>query len=226
MTISPIDILIRDYSFSRREKEGLTTIAKSHLEGISSENNHLLFIGYGWTISSGYSPTRETIIPLLHPPTERTVEYIKQFWVSQIQADYMPLIAKDSRDINDEDIYILLDLLALSHHRKICITLGTYLWPKITLILFLLKDNFTDKRIIITWSMLPAGFSSSDADINIWSAITLLNMNDEALVWMIFHGNFYHTEEDLRVLDLHPEESKDILIEYPNTLIPIKNKEI
>lgn len=128
--------------------------------------------------------------------------------------------------IDDEDIYKLLDVIFLCPNQKICITVGTYLGPRVALILLLLASELDNKKVVFTGSMLPSGFASSDADANIWSALTLLEMYTKYFqeipkVAIVFHGRIYDSKEEIEKLDLHPERSKDIILEYPDFTIPI-----
>jgi L-asparaginase/Glu-tRNA(Gln) amidotransferase subunit D len=225
MPLSSVDIITSWYSFFNREKEWLIDVARQYFnETFSAEN--ILFIGYGGTISSGYSPSWETIIPLIDSPAIRSVDYLNNFSISNIEYNHIPLLAKDSRMINDEDIFLLLDIIFLCPNQKICITLGTYLGPRIALILSILSSQLGNKKIIFTWSMLPSGFASSDADANIWSAITTLELYSKYFrevpkVGFVFHGQVYDTKDQIEKINLHPESSKDIILEYPDLLLPI-----
>lgn len=74
--------------------------------------------------------------------------------------------------------------------------------------------------------MLPAGFSNSDADANIWSAVTILDIytkyfKEISKVALVFHGHVYDSKEQIENLDLHPETSKDIILGYPDLRLPI-----
>ena len=225
MPLSSVDILVSKYSFSEREKKWLIEKAKSYLSNTLSDES-ILFIGFGGTISSWYSPSQETIISLIDSPAIRSVEYMNNFWISNIPHNHIPLLAKDSRIINDEDIYMLLDIIFLCPNQRICITIGTYLCSHVALVIFLLASEWWNKKIVFTGSMLPSGFSSSDADANIWSAITTLEVYtkyfpDSSKVAVVFHGHIYDTKADIEQLDLHPESSKDIILDYPDLITPV-----
>jgi L-asparaginase/Glu-tRNA(Gln) amidotransferase subunit D len=204
---------------------GYTDCAKRYLDDTFSQD-HLLLIGYGGTISSGYTPTDETIVPLAPSPAKKSIEFMNAFQNSKLKFDHIPLLDKDSRDVTDDDLYTLFDIIFLSKNRKILITVGTYLWPKITKALFLFSGKIGTKKIISTGSMLPAGFLASDAEANIWSAITLLNFIDHTFsgtpfVGFVFHGNTYATKESLDTLDLHPKDIENMVIQYPLSTIPV-----
>ncbi len=225
MTLSSIDIIVSQYSFSDRERIWLTKNARSYIDDTFSIDK-ILFIGFGGTISSWYSPSNETIVPLIDSPAIKIVEYVNHFGVSGIKYNHIPLLAKDSRMIEDADVFLLLDIIFLSPNQKICITVGTYLGPRIAYILLLLLHELWNKKVVFTGSMLPSGFSSSDADGNVWSAITTLEFytdyfKESSKVALVFHGHIYDTKEKLESLNLHPESSKDIILEYPDISLPI-----
>jgi hypothetical protein len=132
------------------------------------------------------------------------------------------LFAKDSRDINDEDIYLLLDFINTIENRTVLITCGTYMLPRIAYAVYRCA-NKSAKIIGLTGSMLPAGFTGSDANANIISTLSLINMhkakNNYGLVFVSFHG-VYAEGEDLLNLNLHPTSSQDIVFVYPQTSVP------
>jgi L-asparaginase/Glu-tRNA(Gln) amidotransferase subunit D len=227
MNFSNPDILIENYSFSERKKNWLIKKAEKFIKK-SFLKKHLLLIGYGGTISSWYSPTNETIAPLPPSPAKRSIDFMNYFYTSNIITDHIPLLDKDSRDITDDDICLLLDILILCPNEKILITVWTYLAPKITEVIFLLKSVLENKKIVITGSILPAGFVASDAEANIWSAILLLNYIwkekiEEPFVALAFHGNTYSNQWELHTLDLHPEGMQNMIIQYPLSNIPISD---
>ncbi len=225
MSLSDIHILVEKYSFPDRKKTSLIDRAHAYFDDTFSRD-HLLLIGYGGTISSGYTPTRETITPLSPSPAKRSIEFINTFRTSKIEIDHIPLLDKDSREVTDEDLYLLFDAILLAPNTKILITVGTYLGPKITEALFLIREKLGHKKIVTTGSMLPAWFLASDAEANIWSAVTLLNFveqieSDDPFVALVFHGNTFSTLESLGTLDLHPKAIENMIIQYPLNMIPI-----
>ena len=224
ITLNPYK-LVEAYSFSKREESGLTEASQRYIKS-TFHASHILLIWYGGTISSWYSPTCETIIPLSQSPVRKSIEYINTFWISDIVFDHIPLLSKDSRNITEDDIYTLFDIVTMVSNSRILITIWTYLGPSIALALFLLKKDFHLKKIVVTWSILPAWFLASDAEPNMWSAISILNLisqsqEDISFVWFVFHGHTYSTQGQLETLNLHPKNTEDIVIEYPHLSIPI-----
>ncbi len=208
------------YGFAKRsasQKAKAKSLVKS-----SFKKSRILLIGFGGTISSGYTPTKETIVPLFPSPAIKQIDYFNLFKISALAYDHIDLAAKDSRKINEEDLRILLDAIHLASNEKILITAGTYLLPKIAETLFYGCAD-TKKNIVLTGSILPAGFVASDADANIWSAITTLNMPDQKVpsVSLVFHGRVFSTPGELKKLNLHPKAMHDMVIQYPLSSVPV-----
>ena len=126
MSITSAQKLIREYSFSQRKKLGITKKAEKIVKK-SFRREHILLIGYGGTISSGYTPTHETIVPLAPSPAKKSIDYINIFSTAKIETDHIPLLDKDSREVTDDDMYLLFDILMLCPNEKVLITVGTYL---------------------------------------------------------------------------------------------------
>jgi L-asparaginase len=80
---------------------------------------------------------------------------------------------KDSRDINSEDLEKLARTIEMSPHKNILITHGTFTMKDTAKFLSeYLSKNKTDKKIILTGSMIPIiGFSVSDAAFNLGYSI-------------------------------------------------------
>lgn len=214
------------YSFEKRRQSGKTKTARKFIKK-SFKKERILLIGFGGTISSGYTPTQETIVPLSPSPAIKQIEFINLFGISRIQEDHIDLLAKDSRNITDEDLRVLLDMLHLSSHRKILITAGTYLLPQISLAVLECCQGLS-KAVALTGSILPAGFAASDANANIWSALSVLNSHvfDESrkiAAMLVFHGRVFKTRQELEWLNLHPPQLKHLVVQYPLTTFPTDN---
>lgn len=221
-------LAIKNYSFEKRRVAGKIGAAQKLVRG---KKNHraILLIGYGGTISSGYTPTKETIVPLHPSPAIKQIEYMNLFGTSNLQFEHADLLAKDSRYITSSDLETLLDVLNLVPHKKILITAGTYMLPKIACAII---DNChgEHKVIALTGSILPAGFVASDADANIWSALSILNYkavsspSDTGVsVIVVFHGRVFEKRQEIQKLNLHPKKMRDLVIQYPLTTVPTNN---
>lgn len=218
--------LIDTYSFEKRHRSGKTKAGAAFVRK-DFKRERLLLIGFGGTISSGYTPTEETIVPLFPSPAIKQIEYINLFGTSNLKKDSIDLLAKDSRKITDQDAQTLLDILHLVPHEKILITAGTYMLPVISLAILECCQDL-HKAVALTGSILPAGFVASEADANIWSAISILNNHPLAdvrqlAVMLVFHGRVFKTKEEFQKLNLHPPTLKHLVIQYPLTTVPTDN---
>jgi len=219
--------IIRSYSFEKRSRSGKTKHAKKYI-GRKFKKDRILLIGFGGTISSGYTPTNEMIVPLFPSPAIKQIDYINLFGISKLKYDNIDLLTKDSRMIVNADIETLLDIIHLAPHKKILITSGTYMLPKVALAI-LGTCRETNKNIALTGSILPAGFVASEADANIWSALSILNYSatvekgKQLRVLLVFHGRVFETKAQLEKLDLHPEVMSKLVIQYPLTIVPTGN---
>ncbi|MBI3573730.1 asparaginase [Candidatus Kaiserbacteria bacterium] len=211
--------IVKAYSLRKGKKT-------KKFSGKKSNKSHILLLGCGGTISSGYTPTYETIVPLHPSPAIKQIDYLNLFKISNIKYDRLDLLAKDSRKIAHADIIELLDLLHRVPNRKILITAGTYMLPKIAKIIALTCKDLK-KSIVLTGSILPAGFVASDADANIWSALTVLNhLEAEGLdtkfnVLLVFHGRVFSSVKEFKKLNLHPKAMRKMVIQYPLSSVPV-----
>ncbi len=215
---------IKNYSFPERKSGGNIHAAEKMITGKTNENAVLL-IGYGGTISSGYTPTKETIVPLFPSPAIKQIEYMNIFGTSNLEFESIDALSKDSRDILVEDLFMLLDILHLVPHTKVLITTGTYMLPKISLFIQQNSEDMPHKVIVLTGSILPAGFVASDADANIWSALTVLNyrattITESSQTLLVFHGRVFETKAEFESLNLHPAQLENLVIQYPLTSVP------
>lgn len=213
-----IEKIIKNYRYPHNQ-ENVDKILRGNF---NDDSDYLAAIGVGGTISSGYSPGLETIIPLPSSPARVAIDEMQRFGINQDKVTSIDLFAKDSRDITDEDIYFLLDFISTVKNRTALITCGTYMLPKIAYIVHRCA-NYQNKIIGFTGSMLPAGFTGSDAAANVISTLSIINMNkaknNYGLVFASFHGSYAEGEELLK-MDLHPPSSSDLVFVYPQTSIP------
>lgn len=167
-----IEKIIKHYRYPYN-KENVEKILRG---GFSDDADTLAVIGIGGTISSGYSPSLETIIPLPSSPAKVAIDKVQRFGINCNRITSIDLFAKDSRDINDEDIYLLLDFINTIKNKTVLITCGTYMLPKIA---YCVHRCANDRQKVtgLTGSMLPAGFTGSDADANIISTFALINIH-------------------------------------------------
>ena len=131
------------------------------------------------------------------------------------------VFAKDSRNIENSDLILLLDALHTIKNERILIVSGTYMLPLITELLMRV-DLGQSKILGVTGSMLPSGFTLTDAPINIVSTVTAINQRhafrdaNASNVMAVFHGQIYDTLEVVKSLNLHPVEINNLVIGYPH----------
>ena len=228
MQINGIDIdeiLLKFKYFLDLEINEELTINDIKIKFQTFSKEKLLLLGAGGTISSGYTPTDETIVPLSPSPAIKQLEYIKLFGISRSDYNNVDAFAKDSRDIDANDLLLLLKIIYMCPNDRVFVTAGTYLLPKLAYITKLAMKMFKSNKVVVfTGSILPAGFMASDADANVWSSITMINYlykNNLSDVYLVFHGETYTSEDDLEKLDLHPYSMRKMVIQYPLHTVPV-----
>jgi len=96
------------------------------------------------------------------------------------------ILRKDSLDITDEERQIILGRVAEEKHRHIVITHGTDTMVQTAEIL----RSVPDKVIVLTGSMEPARFRSSDAEFNIGCAIAAVQLLPPG-VYIVMNGRIF-----------------------------------
>lgn len=94
-----------------------------------------------------------------------------------------PLMHKDSLDMNDEDRQLIYLAVKKCKNKYILITHGTDTMAETAGLL----SDISDKVIILTGAMLPAGFRDSDAEFNIGCALGALWSADSG-VYIAMNG--------------------------------------
>ena len=98
------------------------------------------------------------------------------------------LMKKDSLELTDADRRQIVDHVSTSAEQQILITHGTDTMVQTGLALQASFDQFSDKCVILTGAMLPAGFRNSDAVFNIGVAIGGL-MSLPPGIYIAMNGN-------------------------------------
>ncbi len=147
----------------------------------------ILIIQTGGTIDKDYPKlTKGYAFEISEPAIQRIFESINPAFEFEI----LPLLQKDSLDINEEDRDSIREACENTNINKILITHGTD-----TMIETALKLNVIEKKaIIITGAMRPERFSNSDAAFNIGVAVGALNVLEEG-VYVAMNGNIYPCEK-------------------------------
>ena len=147
----------------------------------------ILFIQTGGTIDKDYTKsTKGYAFEIGEPAVRRILEKINPTFEYEI----LPLIKKDSLDLNDEDREKLFIVCQKSDVNNIIITHGTD--TMIATAKFLSKIK--DKVIIITGATKPEKFSDSDAEFNLGSAIGAMN-NINPGIYISMKGMLYKYDE-------------------------------
>ncbi len=107
------------------------------------------------------------------------------------------ILRKDSLDITDEERQIILGRVAEDKHRHIVITHGTDTMVQTAKTL----QSVPDKVIVLTGSMEPARFKSSDAEFNIGCAITAVQLLPPG-VYIVINGRIFDSDRVRKNVEL------------------------
>lgn len=97
------------------------------------------------------------------------------------------ILKKDSLDLTEKDRKKIIDTILEDSHDKIVVTHGTDTMIKTAQ---LLSQKPHNKVIVLTGSMQPARFKSSDAVFNIGSAVTAVQILPTG-VFIAMHGRIF-----------------------------------
>ena len=95
------------------------------------------------------------------------VKHILSDGLADFDYEVVPLLQKDSLDMTDEDRNKLHDLIAADDAERYVITHGTDTMPETAEVL----ADLEGKTIVLTGSLSPARFKSSDAIFNVGMAV-------------------------------------------------------
>jgi L-asparaginase len=100
------------------------------------------------------------------------------------------ILQKDSLDLNDEDRQIIYDTIVKEPNPYIVLTHGTDTMVQTAKKLLSIKQ----KIIVLTGSMTPARFKSSDAAFNIACAITAVQTLKPG-IYIVMNGKIFHPKQ-------------------------------
>jgi len=147
----------------------------------------ILFIQTGGTIDKDYpKSTKGYAFEIEEPAVIRILDKINPTFDYEI----LPLIQKDSLDLDDEDREKLFVACQKSEIKNIIITHGTD--TMIATAKFL--SGIKDKTIIITGATKPEKFSDSDAEFNLGGAIGAMN-DIKPGIYIFMKGILYKYDE-------------------------------
>jgi L-asparaginase len=95
------------------------------------------------------------------------IKHILSDGLAEFDYEVVPLLQKDSLDMKDEDRRKLHDLIAADDAERFVITHGTDTMPETAEVL----ADLEDKTIVLTGSLSPARFKSTDAIFNVGMAV-------------------------------------------------------
>ena len=147
----------------------------------------IIFLTAGGTIDKDYASCAGTYnFDIAEPAIERILKNIN------VNFDYeiIPVLKKDSLDMDDKDRALLLEKCQKIDNDKIIITHGTDTMHKTAEVLSVLSE----KLIILTGATNPERFKCSDADINIGIAIGAINILSKG-VFIAMNGRVYKWDE-------------------------------
>lgn len=128
----------------------------------------ITFITCGWTIDKDYATSKWSYdFEIREPKIPDILDKLRL----NIEIDIVPVLAKDSLDMNDEDRQLVLKAVMNAPSENIIITHGTDTMIDTAKVL----QSIPSKRIILVGSSLPYIFRNSDADFNIWFAVGSIN---------------------------------------------------
>jgi len=100
------------------------------------------------------------------------IKHILAEGLADFDYEIVPLLQKDSLDMTDEDRGKLRDLIASDAAERVVVTHGTDTMPETAEVL----ADLGGKTIILTGSLSPARFKSSDAIFNIGMAVAAVQV--------------------------------------------------
>ncbi len=111
--------------------------------------------------------------------------------------DCESILRKDSLDITDEERQTILSRVTEDKHQHIVITHGTDTMVQTAEIL----RSVPDKVIVLTGSMEPARFRSSDAEFNIGCAIAAVQLLPPG-VYVVMNGRIFDSDRVIKNVEL------------------------
>jgi len=158
------------------------------------EKIHIILTG--GTIDSYYEITKDTVVPFEKSQLPKYFEDFKPY----ADFKFTEVCMKDSRDLAQNDIIKIKDIIDNSPCSRFIITHGTYTMPDTARFL---KSNLKskDKTIVLTGSMTPLmGFAPSDAGFNMGFAMASVQ-NLPAGIYVCMNAKVFSPEEVTKLLD-------------------------
>ncbi|MEP3478049.1 MAG: asparaginase domain-containing protein [Fuerstiella sp.] len=122
--------------------------------------------------------------------------------------DVDSLMKKDSLELTEDDRQQIVNHVAHSTEQHVLITHGTDTMVQTGLALQANFEQFSDKRIVLTGAMLPAGFRNSDAVFNVGVAIGAL-LSLPAGIYIAMNGSIFDPSTARKNRDAQRFENAD-----------------
>lgn len=110
--------------------------------------------------------------------------------LTQLGVDFrfevIPILRKDSLDIDDDDRRLIRNTIEAQPHRHVLVTHGTDTMVETAHLL----QGMADKVIVMTGALNPARFQGSDAVFNIGCAVGAVQVLDSG-VWIAMNGRVW-----------------------------------
>lgn len=143
------------------------------------------FLTCGWTIDKDYWLWKWIYdVDIWEPVISKIIEeFDLNYKIEIIEA-----LRKDSLDMTDNDRKIVKEKLKKVKNNRVIITHWTdtmiYTWKTI-------EESSKDKVVILVWAARPWNMRYSDADLNIWYALWILDiLADEKKYWVYLAMNW------------------------------------
>ena len=160
---------------------------------------HIRFITTGGTIDKVYFDELSQF-----EVGESVLEHILREALVQFDWDVVPLMKKDSLEIEDSDRRVLRDYIANDDATHYVITHGTDTMPETAEILQSLKG----RTIVLTGALTPARFRTTDAVFNVGMAVAAVQ-SVEPGVYIAMSGQVFRAGEVRKNRDENRFELKD-----------------
>ena len=109
---------------------------------------------------------------------------------SRVELKIVTLMMRDSLNMTDSDVNIILEECRNSKEDKILITHGT---DKMTNTAKVLGQSIKNKTVVLTGAIIPYAFGSSDGMFNLGSALAFVQTLPHG-VYIAMNGRYFHND--------------------------------
>jgi L-asparaginase len=148
----------------------------------------ITFLTCGWTIDKDYGVWKWIYdVEIGNPSINKIIE---KFDINS-EIEIVEAIRKDSLDMNDFDRKLIKDKLEKIENNRIIITH----WTDTMIDTWKFIQNIDNKVIIIVGAARPWSMNNSDAELNIWYALWILNIladTDKYWVYLAMNWEYFN----------------------------------